>query len=67
MGVVRFMLLEIYAQEQNSCMHWIGGCVIPRAILDAVERKMFPLLVIKPKASIIITKLIKLPQLPFVD
>lgn len=67
MGVVRLMFLEMYTQEQNPRVHWIGVCVVLRAILETVEREMFPLLVIKPKASSIITVLIKLSQLPFVD
>jgi hypothetical protein len=38
--VINFAPLPLYQQERTLCTHWIGGCVVPRASLDDLEKRI---------------------------
>jgi len=40
--VVSFMPRPLYFKETASGTHWVGGCVGPRDVLDAVVKRKFP-------------------------
>jgi hypothetical protein len=40
--VVTFTLRPLYPQGKSPSTHWIGGCVDPRAVLDAVVKRKIP-------------------------
>jgi hypothetical protein len=40
--VVSFMPRPFYPQTKSPCTHWIGGWVVPRAVLDTVVKRKIP-------------------------